>query len=206
VIFTPFPKLPRLARDIVITEKLDGTNASVHIRPADGNFFEYGVDTQVGIEDVMHYLRAGSRTRWISIEDDNYGFARWVYDHAHELRLLGVGHHFGEWWGKGIQRNYSQPTRRFSLFNTGRWVDTRHDLADPEKTAAPECCSVVPVLYSGPFGQAPIERSLRELASYGSAASPGFMDPEGVVIFHCASQQSFKKTIKDDESPKGKLK
>jgi hypothetical protein len=30
------------------------------------------------------------------------------------------------------------------------------------------------------------------------------MDPEGIVIFHTASGQLFKKTLKDDEGGKGK--
>jgi len=30
--FIPMPKIPRLMREMVITEKLDGTNASILIR------------------------------------------------------------------------------------------------------------------------------------------------------------------------------
>ena len=75
--FTAFPKMPRLSRDIIITEKLDGTNAQVFV----------GEDGTV---------LAGSRTRWITPQDDNYGFARWVEDHRDELLTLGPGHHFGE--------------------------------------------------------------------------------------------------------------
>ena len=62
--FTPFPSIPRLFREIVITEKIDGTNACVHIA-------EDGVT-----------VTAGSRNRWLTLEDDNYGFARWVAEHA----------------------------------------------------------------------------------------------------------------------------
>ncbi len=29
--FKPWPKIPRLRRDIVITEKIDGTNAIIHV-------------------------------------------------------------------------------------------------------------------------------------------------------------------------------
>jgi hypothetical protein len=117
--FVPFPKMARLSREIIITEKLDGTNAQVFIG-----------------EDGL--IRAGSRTRWITPEDDNYGFARWVHNHADELRGLGPGRHFGEWWGQGIQRNYSLTEKRFSLFNVSRWGEER-----------PACCHVVPVLYRG---------------------------------------------------------
>jgi hypothetical protein len=33
--------------------------------------------------------------------------------------------------------------------------------------------------------------------------APGFMDPEGIVVFHAAAGVCFKKTIKDDARPKG---
>jgi hypothetical protein len=99
--FKPFPKMARLSREIIVTEKLDGTNASIHI-------------TEEG--DIL----AGSRNRWITPVSDNYGFAAWVRDHRDELLTLGAGTHFGEWWGNGIQRGYSLTEKRFSLFNTSR--------------------------------------------------------------------------------------
>lgn len=34
LIFQPWPKTPRLFREIVVTEKIDGTNAQVFIFPA----------------------------------------------------------------------------------------------------------------------------------------------------------------------------
>ena len=40
---------------------------------------------------------------------------------------------------------------------------------------------------------------LRERGSY---AAPGFMKPEGVVVFHTAGNVGFKKTIEKDELPK----
>ena len=102
--FVEFPKISRLSRECVITEKLDGTNASITITE-DGQFL------------------TGSRTRWITPEDDNYGFSKWAHEHKEELLGLGVGTHFGEWWGGGIQRNYGLPKddKRFWLFNTIRW-------------------------------------------------------------------------------------
>ena len=48
--FIPFTKLARLSRDIVITEKLDGTNASVLITPG-----------YHGDEHVIHYRVKRSR-------------------------------------------------------------------------------------------------------------------------------------------------
>ena len=105
--FVAFPKIPRLVRDIIITEKIDGTNASVYV----------GEDGQV---------MAGSRSRWITPTDDNFGFAKWVAANADELRTgLGIGTHYGEWWGAGVQRKYGLTEKRFSLFNVSRWAETR---------------------------------------------------------------------------------
>lgn len=175
--FVSFPKMARWSRDIVISEKLDGTNASVYIGE-DGEFL------------------VGSRTRWITPENDNHGFATWAYANEEELRKLGPGHHFGEWWGAGIQRRYGLAYKVFSLFNVSRWAD------NPER---PVCCSVVPTLYRGPNYEIEIEMALGELQANGSVAAPGFMDPEGIVIYHTASNQLFKKTIKNDEKHKGEL-
>lgn len=172
--FTPFPKLARWSREIVITEKLDGTNASIYIGE-DGTFL------------------TGSRTRWITPENDNYGFSRWAHTHKEELMQLGHGHHFGEWWGEGIQRGYDLKEKRFSLFNTHRWNSSN----------TPKCVSVVPVLYFGPNTEEAILLSLDSLVDIGSFASYGFMQPEGIVIYHTASKTSFKKTIEKDDTFKG---
>lgn len=173
--FEAFPKIARLSREIIVTEKIDGTNA------------------QVWVSDDGSELRAGSRSRWITAAEDNFGFARWVADHRDELLTLGPGRHFGEWWGSGIQRGYSLPKgeKRFSLFNISRWGEER-----------PACCHVVPVLYRGEFSQIAIGRSLHRLQDGGSVAAPGFMKPEGVIIFHVAANIGFKKTLEKDEEPK----
>jgi len=178
--FVPFHKIPRLSREVVITEKIDGTNASVHIGE-DGSF------------------RVASRTRWITPEDDNFGFAKWAYANRDELMSLGVGSHFGEWWGQGIQRAYSQTRKRFSLFNVHRWSD--------EAGARPACCDVVPVLYEGQLEDhgvmTGVNLSLLRLQAMGSMAAPGFMRPEGIIIFHKQSGHLFKKTLEKDAEPKG---
>jgi hypothetical protein len=173
--FEEFPKIARLYRPVVITEKLDGTNGQVVI-DEDGS------------------VQAGSRGRYVTLKDDNYGFARWVAEHEEELRALGPGRHFGEWWGHGIQRNYSQTRKRFSLFNTVRWKDER-----------PACCDVVPVLYEGVFTIGCVPQTVKALRENGSAASPGFMRPEGVIIWHEAARIGFKVTLEKDEAPKSAL-
>jgi hypothetical protein len=199
--FVGFPKIPRLSREVVITEKIDGTNAQIFIP-------ELPQETEE-IQKMGFPFYVGSRTRWITPGADNSGFARWAYANAEEILKLGPGHHFGEWWGQGIQRNYGLKEKRFSLFNTGIWVD-RHTLPidmagcslGDRQLLAPECVHVVPVIASGIFSTGLVEYALQHLASKGSLASPGFDNPEGIVIFHTASNYLFKKTIKGDEKGK----
>lgn len=173
--FVEFAKIARLSRNCVITEKIDGTNASIYIGK-DGTFL------------------TGSRTRWITPEDDNHGFAKWAIANKEELLKLGVGHHYGEWWGCGINRGYGLKEKRFSLFNTSRWADD---------AARPVCCYVVPTLYSGIFHSVQIEKALADLSFTGSKAAIGFPMPEGIVIWHESARMYFKKTIENDEVPKG---
>jgi hypothetical protein len=47
-----------------------------------------------------------------------------------------------------------------------------------------------------------IDQCLSYLRDFGSLAAPGFMDAEGIVIYHTASGVGFKKTLKNDETPK----
>jgi hypothetical protein len=149
---------------------------------------------------------AGSRTKWITPgkQTDNHGFAAWVKDNAEELFKLGPGQHFGEWWGGKIQRGYGLKEKRFSLFNTGRWAE-RDRAGAPlleGQHEAPACCHVVPVLYSGPFSEQMIRSSLNDLQIRGSRAVSGFMNPEGIVIYHTAANISFKVTLEGDDKPK----
>jgi hypothetical protein len=143
------------------------------------------------------------------VETPDFGFARWTLDHAEELLALGVGRHYGEWWGNGIQRGYGLSEKRFSLFNVSRWVQSgkEHLLpVDSKAIVAPVCCSVVPILYDGPNNSGEISRAMTALADHGSVAAPGYSDPEGIVIYHTAGNRLFKKTLTGDESPKSKLK
>lgn len=171
--FTGFGKIARWSREVVITEKIDGTNGCIFI----------------GDDDEF---RVGSRTRWITLEDDNYGFARWAYEHKEELLKLGPGRHFGEWWGQGIQRKYGLAEKRFSLFNTSRWCAER-----------PACCHVVPLLHQGILNSDTVSLAINRLSENGSLAAPGFMTAEGIIIYHIAAGVYFKKTIHSDAEWKG---
>lgn len=171
--FEPFQKLARLRRNCVITEKIDGTNAQINILET-GQMF------------------VGSRNHYITPENDNMGFAAWVEANKEELKKLGPGRHFGEWYGGKIQRGYGLTEKRFALFNTGRW--NVHNL--------PACCTVVPVLYAGVFTDEAVDCTLEKLRVEGFTAVPGFMRPEGIVVFHPASGLSFKVTLDNDAIPK----
>jgi hypothetical protein len=190
--FKSFDKIARLKRGMVITEKIDGTNAQIVIPEIPGEF---------GDKPFL----VGSRNRWITPEDDNFGFARWAYENQEELLKLGPGTHYGEWWGAGIQRRYGLTEKRFSLFNAGRWYDTHGSagFVAEKLSPAPSCCYVVPILYSGPFSTESVDGIVEQLKSHGSLAAPGFMDPEGVVIYLPAARTLFKVTCKDDEKRKG---
>jgi hypothetical protein len=39
----------------------------------------------------------------------------------------------------------------------------------------------------------------------GSLAAPGFLKPEGVVVYHTAGNTLFKATIEDDAMPKSQF-
>lgn len=190
--FRPWPKMARLSREIIVSEKIDGTNGQIYI-------------TDLG------KMLVGSRTRWITSENDNYGFARWCEDHKEELMKLGPGRHFGEYWGNGIQRRYNLTQKRFSLFNAQRWqpaaapelsVEWRNTLPGVVDTDGNKCAcvSVVPVLYRGEFTTGHVDTALALLKIQGSQAAPGFMQPEGVIVYHVAAGIGFKKTLDGDEA------
>ena len=179
--FEKFPKMARLKRQCVITEKIDGTNAQILFN-SEGD------------------MLVGSRNRVIVPGDDNYGFARWAYDN--QLRLmdvLGKGRHYGEWWGHGIQRGYGMPQglRKFSLFNVARWLQD-----DTEKLKAVDGLGVVPILYYGIFSDESSDDAMNTLKMGGSYANLGFIKPEGICIWHSATRAYYKRTFEHDETGK----
>lgn len=208
--FEPFPKIPRLSRESVITEKLDGSNAQVCIIPRADLTLGSDITAAVHSDDEV-VIFAGSRSRWVTPgkSTDNYGFAAWVKENVDELKKLGPGAHFGEWFGLGINRNYGLTERRFALFNVSRWLpgftaDGRPGgVVNSETGERVHCCHVVPLIWRGVFDTRDADNAVEMLRSNGSFAVPGFMRPEGIVVYHCASKQLFKKTLEADESPKG---
>lgn len=200
--FVPADKTPRLNRNVIISEKLDGTRATIFI-------------------DDSGELFCGSRTRWITPQNDNFGFARWAEGNREDLLKLGPGRHDGEFYGQGIQRNYNLKERRFALFNASRWLSVCEDngkplpdhpgvfeaktLDDGTKVVSPGpgSCYVVPLIWKGVFDLFDCRSTLEMLRVHGSFAVPGWTKPEGIVIFHEAAKKAFKVTCENDESPKG---
>ena len=176
--FVAYKKIPRYRRDIVITEKIDGTNAVLYISE-DGTIW------------------AGSRTRWIAPgkKTDNHGFAGWVQENREDLLKLGPGYRFGEWYGSGINRGYglSNGEKRLALFI---------DPADYDREL-PKCCEITPRLYEGLRTEYAIQSCLDMLLGGGSVAVPGYYRPEGIVIFDVASRGLHKITLENDAAPKG---
>lgn len=160
--FKPWPKIPRLENEEeILTEKIDGTNACVAI-DEEGN------------------IAAQSRNRFIFPNDDNYGFAKWVEDNKEDLLSLGPGHHYGEWWGRGIGRGYDQQDRHFSLFNVHKW--------GPHNTNTPKCCLVVPTLDN----KYTMTGWLNYFKEYGSIAVPGYLKPEGIIVYKSLTKIYYK--------------
>lgn len=156
--FKAFNKIARLDNSqMTISQKLHGTNALLVVYEEDGEV----------------KVRAGSRTRWIFPGDDNYGFAAFVEANKEALiSSLGLGWHYGEWAGLGINSGEGRKERVFALFEWWKHQD---------KTL-PKGVEVVPVLYRGPLDTAKIEEVMEDLRINGSKFSHGFMRPEGVVV------------------------
>jgi hypothetical protein len=206
--FSKFPKIPRFNREWIITEKIDGTNAAVVIE-------KYDIDTPADALTVAlannsgetYVVHAQSRNRLITPQDDNFGFAAWVRDNAHDLvEFLGEGTHFGEWAGPGIQKNPHELTRRhFFLFDVRRWLN--------EVTPVWSKVDLAVVPYFGSIDNlTELERdvedalfALEQVGSYASLVAEAREvrgKAEGVIVYSTAAQQPFKITLENDEKPK----
>ncbi|WP_433332582.1 RNA ligase family protein [Spirillospora sp. CA-294931] len=200
--FRPWGKTPRLVKDMIITEKIDGTNGCVVIKNIAGKPFSGGL--VVGTAGGLFQVGAQSRNRMLPVgpqgmddlewrRRDNQGFAQWVKANAAGLvETLGEGHHYGEWYGAKIARKYALSERRFALFNVSRWG---HLNENPSVVPGLEA---VPQLYQGPFDTAKAVEVYDELMATGSWAVPGYMNPEGVIVYHTASKQVYKYLGADD--------
>lgn len=196
--FVKWGKIPRLHREWEFTEKVDGTNGVLWWTGVVDGLDYSKICARVALDDGPVYLFAGSRTRWLTPADDNFGFAAWAAEHAQQLARLGVGRHFGEWFGQNIQRGYGMDGREFALFDQ-RWAQAtgEHDW--------PEGVCVVPAFgrCEGQVLNAAVDIALDELRHKGSVIAPGFMRPEGVVVRHVQTGSRFKVLLEGDNIPKG---
>lgn len=172
--FKSFSKIESIQKSrMIITQKIHGTNAQIYIYEKDNLEID---------------LKVGSRSRWLSEGDDNYGFFKFVHQHKQEfIQKLGIGRHFGEWCGLGINSGEGLNKKILCLFNSIRW--TIDEL--PPNTVT------VPILYYGLFSQEAINRVMDDLRERGSMLCPGFMKPEGIVIQ--IGTQLFKNVFKPEE-------
>jgi hypothetical protein len=208
--FRPYPKTPRFHKPVVITEKIDGTNAAVVVAPYLEDWSPYDAQIQAapGVEFgpgvividpadgklVVVYAQSRKRVIQPGKQTDNYGFAQWVREHASELVLLGKGVHYGEWYGQGIQHGYGMDHRRFALFN-------------PDAQDLPDCVDVVPVLTRGQASELNYRIGLMHLVlenngSFAPGAALG-SKAEGMIIYHTGSRQVYKVLLEGDDTPKG---
>lgn len=170
--FHGYPKTQRYDKlTYTISEKIDGTNAGIIVN-----------------EDPAVKLIATSKNKCITPEDDNLGFAAWVQLHSAELRNLGPGHHFGEWYGRRINRNYGLTERKLMLFNVSRYRAHVVDSTLPEGVELETVLAGdVPLMMLPQF----IQESRDLLENQGSRHVLGFKSPEGLII-----RDSFGRIVK----------
>jgi hypothetical protein len=200
--FHEWPKTKRLFRPITVSEKLDGSNSGVGITKLDwtDDITAPPVDFKVvtvGADAYAVHAQSKNRIIYPGKTSDNYGFAGWVYDNAAELvDVFGPGLHYGEWWGRGIQRGYGVDGKRFSLFNTARHFE------NPGAEIGGVPVGPVPVLYEGIFDESAITGALMDLRTYGSVAASGFDNPEGICVYHTQTRNVFKVTLDNNDAGK----
>lgn len=203
--FESWGKTPRWTNEVMtITEKIDGTNACVVILPFERRYYEsiergeaILVRDPVREDDVVFATQSRKKFIWPGKQSDNAGFAAWAWENAVDIvGDLGYGKHYGEWWGRGIQRGYEQDTKRFSLFNPWRYSE------DGDRLFTVKEMGTVPILYSGAASDEAVQSSLFNLEMEGSVAAPGYMNAEGVIVSYKLAQRSYKAFVNDDGIPK----
>ena len=169
--FEKWPKTRRFEKALcVFSEKIDGTKGQIAINE-DGEMF------------------VGSRTRWVTPEEDNYGFARWARENEEELvAFLGVGRHYGEWWGQGIQRSYGMDKKVFSLFDTRKFGF----LQDVPLGYFP--CDVVPfIIRSLDFDKTEVTEYFMKESLAAKRYEVSFDNPEGYMYY--STENAYKNPI-----------
>lgn len=167
--FQAFNKILHIGKLFMsITQKIHGSNAQILIKKCEESI--YLVESGCYKEYI---IKAGSRTRWLTPDDDNYGFCKWVMANQQELiEKLGEGRHYGEWAGPGINAGEGLKEKTLCLFNWRRYIGKE----------LPKNVTTVPMLYKGAISMDAINNAMDKLRTEGSRLVPGYMKPEGVVI------------------------
>jgi hypothetical protein len=135
-------------------------------------------------------LMAGSQNRWLTPDDDNFGFANFVEENKIDLiDALGEGTHYGEWAGPDIKNGEGLKEKTLFLFDWWKYDNKLEKFNGRVKT--------VPLLYSGKLDLSMADSIMETLKNKGSFAAEGFMDPEGIVISFAGLR--FKKVFREDK-------
>lgn len=187
--FKSFDKILHIGKlYMTITQKIHGSNAQLLIKKV----YNEWQPAECGYQDWALY--AGSRTRWLTPDDDNYGFCKWVIENRHELIYkLGEGRHYGEWAGPGINAGEGLKEKTFCLFNFRRWIGKE----------LPSRVTTIPVLYRGTISLDAITDAMERLKTQGSFLVPGYMKPEGIVV---ELDGQLYKNVFDEEQTKWREK
>jgi hypothetical protein len=214
--FESFPDIKKLGKAaLYITQKIHGSNAQIYVfrnteyvttlesmpdearaaklsaeYPGKELTFEQRKEGGVDMFTTFTDLACGSRSQWVVPGKDNFGFAEMVYAHKQEfIDKLGLGRHYGEWAGPGINSGEGLTQKYFILFDHWRY---------PEGRPLPPNTKVVPVLYDGPFDMGQVAIAMNDLRANGSKLVPGFMAPEGVVVR--IKGERYKVVFQDEEA------
>jgi hypothetical protein len=188
--FKSFPDVKQIGKAaITITQKLHGTNAQIVVYPT--HIVPEGTPADGREIPVTYEVKAGSRNRWLTTEDDNFGFAKYVEENKQEIiEKLGEGTWYGEWVGPGINSSEGLKEKVFAIFNIARIEDR----------PLPPRMVGVPLLYKGSFSSEAIDAAFNDLRENGSKLVPGYKSPEGIVIHLLGTDLRFKKVFKAEET------
>lgn len=192
--FRKWGSTPRWHKGLTITEKINGTNACIVI--------------------YNGQVKAQSRNRMITPDDDNAGFAKWVYDNAGVLTdTLGYGYHYGEWFGPGIQKNpLGVESKRFALFGATKYTE-----GNGYELSKVDGLETVPLLFHGQGHYRTIPDVIDRLIAAGTEVKGakkevnpmgfvGAAKAEGIIVYHKETQQKYKILLEDDAFHKWEVK
>jgi hypothetical protein len=191
-LFRSFSSIPRWSKGVAVSEKIDGTNAQIHIVQYGDEEFDFDGHAWLAIAKNFErdqYMLVASRNKYIMLDQDNQGFGNWCLANVAELWKLGPGRHYGEWAGPGIQKNpLNLEEKRLFMFNP-KWVDQ-----------GPSCVEIAPVLAEC-MDAGDIDQLMADLKRNGTQVEGGKGQAEGVVIYHHGSGKLYKATY---DNPEGK--